>query len=184
MKEINITVIGIGKLGLCISLILEKHGYNVLGIDIDDSYVNRLNDKKLISCEPDVETQLRQSNNFFASTDIKSGLVHSDILFIFVATPSLSSGKYDHSQINGVIDQLISNSKSYESKHIIIGCTTMPGYCDKVQERLQPYGHTVSYNPEFIAQGSIMRDLVNPEIILIGESNKSCGEEIEILRYL
>ena len=47
MKEINITVIGIGKLGLCISLILEKHGYNVLGIDIDDSYVNRLNDKKL-----------------------------------------------------------------------------------------------------------------------------------------
>jgi len=179
VKEINITVIGIGKLGLCFSLILEKYGFNILGIDVDDNYVNSLNNKKFRSYEPDVDTQLSQSNNFFASTDMKSGLIHSDILFIFVATPSLLSGKYDHSQINGVIDQLISNSIRNELKHIIIGCTTMPGYCDKVQERLQPYGYTVSYNPEFIAQGSVMRDLVNPEIILIGESNKSCGEEIE-----
>jgi len=179
VKEINVTVIGIGKLGLCFSLILEKYGFNVLGIDVEESYVNSLNNKKFRSCEPDVETQLCQSNNFFASTDIKSGLVHSDISFIFVATPSLSSGKYDHSQINGVIDQLISNSQSNESKHIIIGCTTMPGYCDKVQKKLQPYGYTVSYNPEFIAQGSVMRDLVNPDILLIGEGSKTGGEEIE-----
>ena len=179
VKEINITVIGIGKLGLCFSLILEKYGFNVLGVDVDDNYVNSLNNKKFRSYEPDVDTQLSQSNNFFASTDMKSGLIHSDILFIFVATPSLLSGKYDHSQINGVIDQLISNSTRNESKHIIIGCTTMPGYCDKVQERLQPYGYTVSYNPEFIAQGSVMRDLVNPDILLIGEGSKTCGEEIE-----
>lgn len=179
MKKINITVIGIGKLGLCFSLILEKHGYKILGVDVDDNYVNSLNNKNYSSSEPDVDTQLRKSNNFVASTDMKSGLNHSDILFILVATPSLSSGKYDHSQINGVIDQLISNSKRNKPKHIVIGCTTMPGYCDKVQERLQPYGYTVSYNPEFIAQGSVMKDLVNPDILLIGEGSKIGGEKIE-----
>ena len=72
MKKINITVIGIGKLGLCFSLILEKYGFNVLGVDVDDNYVNSLNNNKFRSYEPDVETQLRQSNNFFASS-IPSG---------------------------------------------------------------------------------------------------------------
>ena len=50
MKGINITVIGIGKLGLCFSLILEKYGFNVLGIDVDESYVNSLNNKKFVKC--------------------------------------------------------------------------------------------------------------------------------------
>ena len=64
MKEINITVIGIGKLGLCFSLILEKYGFNLLGVDVDDNYVNSLNNKKFRSYEPDVDTQLSQSKLF------------------------------------------------------------------------------------------------------------------------
>ena len=46
VKKINITVIGIGKLGLCFSLILEKYGFNVLGVDVDDIYVYSLNNIK------------------------------------------------------------------------------------------------------------------------------------------
>ena len=98
---------------------------------------------------------------------------------VFVSTPSLPNGRYDHTQIDEVVKHLTQYGSPSQTKHIIIGCTTMPGYCDTVQDRLQPYGYTVSYNPEFIAQGSVMRDLVNPDIVLIGEGSQSAGSEIE-----
>ena len=104
---------------------------------------------------------------------------HSDVLFLFVATPSLPNGRYDHTQIDELVKHLTLYGSPSQTKHIIIGCTTMPGYCDTVQDRLQPYGYTVSYNPEFIAQGSVMRDLVNPDILLIGEESQSAGSDIE-----
>ena len=174
----NITVIGIGKLGLCFALTLEKAGYNVLGVDVSEEYVAKINSKKLASPEANVEECLTQSQHFTATTGIKKGLSHSDVQFLFVATPSLPNGRYDHIQVDNVVQQLIENTLPSKTKHLIIGCTTMPGYCDSVQERLQPYGYTVSYNPEFIAQGSVMRDLVHSELLLIGEGSESVGDAI------
>ena len=55
----------------------------------------------------------------------------------------------------------------------------MPGYCDKLHNKLKPHGYSVSYNPEFIAQGSVIEDLANPDIVLIGESNNLVGDKIE-----
>ena len=175
----NITIIGIGKLGICFGLILEKARYNVVGVDLNDNYVQSINNKTLVSSEPDVEKYLTQSKNFTATTDIQRGLNHSDVLFLFVSTPSLPNGRYDHLRVDQVVKELVRYASRSESKHLIIGCTTMPGYCDIVQDILQPYGYNVSYNPEFIAQGSIMKDLVNPDILLIGEGTQSSGDEIE-----
>ena len=174
----DISVIGIGKLGLCFALTLEKQGYRVVGVDVSEAYIQKVNDKTLNSPEPGMENDLTQSKNLTATIDIKDGLDHSDVLFLFVATPSLPDGRYDHSQIDRVVQQLAQNAIPSETKHLIIGCTTMPGYCEIVQDRLQPYGYTVSYNPEFIAQGSVMEDLVNPDILLIGEGSQNAGEEI------
>ena len=179
----NITVIGIGKLGLCFALTLEKHGYRVVGVDVSEEYIRLLNEKKLHSPEPNVINALSQSINFIATTDIKMGLDHADILFLFVSTPSLSNGKYDHAQIDRVVQEIVKHGNTSKSKHLIIGCTTMPGYCDTVQDKLQSYGYVVSYNPEFIAQGSVMRDLVNPDILLIGQGNQTAGDKIEKLYF-
>ena len=55
----------------------------------------------------------------------------------------------------------------------------MPGYSDSLQKKISPYGYTVSYNPEFIAQGTIMDDLLKPDIVLIGEANSHIGSEIK-----
>ena len=176
----NITVIGVGKLGLCFALQLEKAGYNVIGVDLDEKFINNLNKKKIHSNEPLVSEFLKESKNFFATTDIECGLQHSNIIFLFVATPSLSNGKYNHYQVDRVAKQLI-NSKNIGNtqKHLIIGCTTMPGYSDNLQKNLSSYGYSISYNPEFIAQGSIMNDLSQPDIVLIGEANTSIGNVIK-----
>ena len=174
----NISVIGLGKLGICFALTLEKQGYSVVGVDVSEDYIKKINDKILVSPEPNVEYSLEQSKNLTATTEIKMAMDHSDVLFIFVATPSLPNGRYDHEQIESVVKQLVQYTYPSNSKHIIIGCTTMPGYCDSVHKRLQSHGYTVSYNPEFIAQGSVMSDLVSPDILLIGEGSVSAGDAI------
>ena len=121
----NISVIGIGKLGLCFSLTLENAGYNVLGIDVCQTYVDEVNNKTLLSCEPDVEKRLKRSTNFTASTQLCDGLSHSDILFVIVATPSYESGRYDHTQVETLCDELLSLPKPKVKKHLVICCTAM-----------------------------------------------------------
>ena len=154
----NITIFGVGKLGVCFALNLERVGYSVLGVDIHPKYVDSINTKTLKSPEDSVEEMLQASQNFTATTDIDEGLEYSDTLFVLVATPSLENGKYDHSQIDRLADQLIERGRQENIKDLIIGCTTMPGYCDKLQDRLAEYNYRVLYNPEFIAQGTIIRD--------------------------
>ncbi|MHA1954707.1 MAG: 2-dehydropantoate 2-reductase N-terminal domain-containing protein, partial [Candidatus Heimdallarchaeaceae archaeon] len=95
----NVSVIGIGKLGLCFSLTLEKAGYNVVGVDVNKDYVESLNNKTFTSSEPSVDEYLQGSSNFTATTSLSEAVNHSDMLFVVVATPSLENGRYDHRQV-------------------------------------------------------------------------------------
>lgn len=162
----NVSIIGIGKLGLCMALTLERVGCRVVGIDRGLKYIRALNLKKFRSHEPRVNDYLKRSRNFLALTNVEFALKHSDFIFILVATPSLLNGSYDHSQVDRVIDDVM--RRPYRNKNFIIGCTVMPGYVDQLQARVKLKGHTVSYNPEFIAQGSIIADQLRPDICLLG----------------
>ena len=175
----NISVIGVGKLGLCFSLTLEKSGYNVVGVDVSEDYVCKLNDKKIETSEPGVKTMLSTCSNFVATTNLEDAVNHSDILFVVVATPSYDSGRYDHRQVDVLCDKLSELGRQETQKHLIVCCTTMPGYCDQVAERMRDFNYTVSYNPEFIAQGTILRDQSKPDMVLIGEDNTEVGDIIE-----
>ena len=163
----NITVIGIGKLGLCFALSLEKNGFKVVGVDINEDYIRSLNEKTFVSDEPGVNTLILNSKNISITNDLRKGLEHSEIIFLFVATPSLPDGRYDHSQIERVSSQLRSLGNKRNKKSLVIGCTTMPGFCDILEKDLSRYGYYISYNPEFIAQGSIIKDLVKPDMVLL-----------------
>jgi UDPglucose 6-dehydrogenase len=178
MKK-EISVIGIGKLGICFALTLERAGYDVLGVDISPEYVRMINDKTLRSDEENVENYLKTSTNFTATTDLQRSLEHSDVLFVIVATPSLENGRYDHSQIDSLLDKFESFGIQQSPKQLIICCTTMPGYCDTVAERMAEYNYVVSYNPEFIAQGTILRDQEYPEMVLIGEGSTEAGDTLQ-----
>jgi UDPglucose 6-dehydrogenase len=176
----NIAVVGIGKLGICFALNLEKAGFTVIGIDIDEDYVTGINSKKITSQEPDLQFYLSNCRNFSATTDIsKISEQDIDLIFIMVATPSLPDGNYDHSQIERVLNQLKDLKKPDNQKHLVIGCTVMPGYCDSIKDQMLEYNYTVNYNPEFIAQGTIIKNQQYPDQLLIGESNKSAGDAIE-----
>jgi UDPglucose 6-dehydrogenase len=174
----NISVIGIGKLGLCFALTLEKAGYNVVGLDSNQDYVNSINQKSFKSDEKDVDHLLLKSKNFQSTTDLSKTMEHSDLIFVVVATPSLPCGRYDHSQVDSLVDS-VKKLGVKADKDFVICCTTMPSYCDEIQEELKGYGYIVSYNPEFIAQGTILRDQAKPDMVLIGEGSRKSGDLIE-----
>lgn len=179
MKKISL--IGIGKLGICFALTLEKNGYDVLGVDVNEEYVNSINNKTYKSSEENVESYLLNSKNFRATTSIKESINFSDIIFLLVATPSLENGRYDHSQIDNVVNQLIELGVQNIRKDLVVCCTTMPGYCDIVQEKLKDYNYVVSYNPEFIAQGTILKNQESPDMVLIGSGDDYIAEQLSEL---
>ena len=182
--ENNITVIGVGRLGLCTALCLEQAGYNVLGVDIFPGYVEKLNSKTLTSPEPGVEQALKESVNFRATCDLDEGLKFSDVYFIIVATPSTDKAEaYDHSGLNRLLHNI--NKRKVKNKHIIIGCTVFPGYIRNRASLLikDCENTTLSYNPEFIAQGNIMHDFINPDMVLIGEGSQEAGDMLEQMYY-
>ena len=174
----NLSVIGIGKLGLCFALALEKSGFDVCGVDISQEYVDSINNKQYNTSEPLVEDYLKTSKNFIATTDFKQAIDSSDTFFTIVATPSLPDGKYSHSQVENVIAKIKSLGVQEQTKHLVICCTVMPGYCLLKQKELEPYNWIVSYNPEFIAQGTVIKNQENPDMILIGEANEKAGDSL------
>jgi len=176
----HLGVIGIGKLGICFALNAERKGWHLTGVDISKEVVDAINQRTLISDEPFVEDMLGRATNLVATTEI-SAIYERGIrlVFVFVATPSLPDGSYDHSQLERVADRLEGYGKRNHPVDLVIGCTTMPGYCDKLAERLEPLNYIVSYCPEFIAQGSIITDQLHPDQVLIGEGSHDSGDIIE-----
>lgn len=178
----KVAVVGVGKLGLCFALNFERVGFNVWGIESNETYLSSLQTKTLNSAEPQVSEMLNAASKLQLGSDIDC-IVSENIqdIFIMVATPSLPDGGYDHSQVERVAEKLKAIGSKEITRHVYIGCTTMPGYCNQLAEDLAPYGYTVSYNPEFIAQGAIIHDQQYPDQVLIGEANKEVGDRLQYI---
>ena len=163
----KIGVIGAGRLGICFALLAESAGHDVYVSDVRPNYVDQINAREIFSNEPDVEELLMESKHLRATTNNQDVIKSSDVIFTFVPTPSLDDGSYDCSLVDSVVCDLL-RAPNLEGKKFIIGCTTNPGFVDKVDEKLEGRGISVFYSPEFVAQGTIIRDMKNADMILCG----------------
>ena len=168
----TIGVIGAGRLGICFALLADRAGYKVIVSDVRESYVKNLQQKKISTNEPLVEDLLKASN-IKATTSNRDVIEEADIIYTFVATPSLQDGSYNVSAVESVVKDL----KGVTDKTFVVGCTTNPGDCDKFQERLDI---KLYYNPEFIAQGAIINGLLKADMVLVGGEH---NQEIVDLYY-
>ena len=168
----KIGLIGAGRLGICLALLIEQAGYDVLASDVRESYVNGLQNKEIITTEPEIQSLLSDSTRIDFTTDNDKVIQECDIIFTLVATPSLEDGSYDVSNVADVVSDFQrlgwKNKDSLIGKSLVVGCTTNPGDCDVFAEKLSEVGVDVFYNPEFIAQGSIIKDLRNADMVLLG----------------
>lgn len=164
----QIGIIGVGRLGICFGLLLAQAGYRVRGSDIRRDYVEGLRRREINTHEPEVQELLSGADNFTAHHDLAEIVIPSDIIYVMVATPSLADGSYDVSAVWRAVRQLQDIDHDLSGKTLVIGCTTNPGDTGHVQNFLRARGIDVLYNPEFIAQGSIIRDLREADMVLIG----------------
>jgi nucleotide sugar dehydrogenase len=171
----KIGLIGAGRLGICLALLIERAGFDVIASDVREDYVERLQNKVIFTNEPYVQDYLSQSENIEFTTDNQKLIDESDIIFTLVQTPSLEDGSYDVSAVWKVVQDL--QNSNTKGKSFVVGCTTNPGDCDEFQKMLDM---DVYYNPEFIAQGSIIKDLQNADMVLLG----GYGHHVPILEKI
>jgi UDPglucose 6-dehydrogenase len=177
----KIGVIGAGRLGLTFALLCERAGYSVIVSDKREDYVFNLNHHICNTNEPLLQKMLFETNKFSATTNNLEVIESSDIIFTFVATPSTTSGSYDTSSVFEVTNDFFAASKldiSVFNKKFIIGCTTNPGDVEQIQNKLSIFSIQVAYNPEFIAQGEIVKGLEESDIVLIGTEYQELANEL------
>lgn len=173
----KIGIIGAGRLGICFALLCEQAGYDVVVSDIREDYVKSLQNKEVDTNEPEVLDLLKKSTNLTATTSNSEVISECDIIYTLVATPSLPTGDYDVTAVWQVVND-IKQQSNVNGKSFIVGCTTNPGDCESFQKELDSYGVDVFYNPEFIAQGSIIRDLRRADMVLIGGKRNEVYDEL------
>ena len=179
----KIGLIGAGRLGICLALLIEQEGYHVIASDVREDYINDLQNKKINSTEPQVQELLEHSINLQFTTDNRKVIRESDVIFTLVQTPSLEDGSYDVSAVWKVVEDIKQEMSSIANypKSFVVGCTTNPGDCDQFKDAL-PESVDVYYNPEFIAQGSIVDDLRHADMVLLGGKGQHSGA-LEMMYY-
>jgi UDPglucose 6-dehydrogenase len=185
----NISVIGLGKLGSCFAACFAYRGFNVLGLDINQKIINDINNHKAPFLEPNFDELIKKSKNKLkATTNPKEIFDFSDIFFVIVPTPSKKDGSFSNEYIKRAIKPLVEELKNNKKFKIFTITSTVSPI--SIQKEIIPFieknsskklnkDFTVIYNRTFIAIGDIIKGILEPDLVLIGENNKTAGDIIE-----
>lgn len=186
----RLSVIGLGKLGACSAACFASKGFEVIGVDINRDFVDAVNSGRAPVYEPRLQDMITQSGKRLSATqDYKKAIQESDITFLIIPTPSRQDGKFSDKYLQDALKHLsFALKQSGKDYHLFaVTSTVSPGttegslvpLIEAVSGRKLNEGFGIAYNPEFIALGSVITDFLNPDMVLIGESDKSVGDKLE-----
>jgi UDPglucose 6-dehydrogenase len=184
-------VIGLGKLGSPLAACLAAKGLTVIGVDNDPRKIDAINQGQPPVHEPGLGELLAQTQGrLSALADVEAAIRQTDISFIVVSTPSDPAGGFSLRYVAPVCQGIGRALAAKSDYHVVcLTSTVMPGTTGgPVRELLeQASGKRVGtdfglcYSPEFIALGSVIRDFLNPDMLLIGESDPRAGDLLQSL---
>src|SRR5438477_7472309 len=182
----KISVIGLGKLGAPLAAVLASKGHSVTGVDVNRDFVRLLAEGKTPVEEPGLQKLLDQHRaRLSATTDFETAISGSDVSFVIVPTPSDSHGGFSNKYVLSAVTAIGQALRKKRDYHVVnVTSTVMPGSTGReIRQALETasgleVGSTVGlcYNPEFVALGTVIRDMLYPDMILIGESDPRAGE--------
>lgn len=185
----RISVVGLGKLGSPIVAVLASKGYEVVGIDSNPVFVDKIDRHFAPVEEPELQELLTEHKTRISATmDWDKAVAGTDITAIIVPTPSGADGAFRNDYVLSVMDEVGRVLASKPGYHlVVVHSTTMPGSVGgPIRQRLEhASGRKVGpdlglcYNPEFIALGDVINGLLHPDFVLIGESDKKAGDILE-----
>ncbi len=184
----KVVVAGLGKLGLPMAAVFAESGHEVVGVDPMQPVVDALNEGRVLIEEPGLpELIAAHSDRISATTDYADAIPGAEMTFVIVPTPSGDDGAFINDYVVTALEQIGAVLRANPQRHLVaITSTVMPGATAAVlapafEEALgRPLGDGVSlcYSPEFIALGSVIRDLKNPDFILIGADDQNQGQRL------
>ena len=184
----NLAVIGLGKLGLPLAAVLAAQGHRVLGVDTDTDRVAALRTGSLRTGEPGVEQLLAaHGDRLDFRADLAPAIAASEMAFLVLPTPSEADGSFTHRFLNEELVEVGAALRRCSASEytVVVASTVMPGATDaELRPALERgYGGALGsiglcYSPLFIALGSVVRDLQDPDLVLIGEPDARTGDAL------
>ena len=187
----NLSIIGLGKLGSPLAAVMAHKGHNVIGVDLNPAYVEAIRKGRAPVNETGLDEMIRANRKRLTATqDYAEAILNSDITFIIVPTPSGPDGTFALNHVVAAAEKIGEALRRKKSWHLVSLCSTvMPGATGgTLLPALEAHSGKkcgedfgVCYNPEFIALGSVIRNMLSPDMILIGESDQRSGDVLEQL---
>ncbi|MCL6442608.1 MAG: UDP-glucose/GDP-mannose dehydrogenase family protein [Alicyclobacillus sp.] len=180
----QVAVMGLGYVGLATSLTLAHLGHTVVGFDPDVHKVQSLSRGRVPFYEDGFLDLLESgihSDRLAFTNDPEYALSDVDFVFICVGTPSLANGQADLSQVRSAARMI---GRYMNRPVIVVDKSTVPvGTGDMVERwvreaQSKPLGVDVVSNPEFLREGSAVRDALQPARIVIGSESSEAGEAV------
>jgi UDPglucose 6-dehydrogenase len=177
----TIGIFGAGWVGLVTGGCFAELGHEVIVRDVVPERIDVLEAGRLPFHEPELPDVLARNRDHIRYTLDAGDLAEADVLFICVQTPPTYSGDADLSYVWTALDDLPRD----ERRRVLVMKSTVPvGTGEKVRAALEARGLTnVGYvsNPEFLAEGTAVRDFMNPDRIVIGAFAEEDGAAVDVL---
>lgn len=178
----NIAVAGTGYVGLVAGVCFAEIGHNVICVDIDQEKVKRMKSGKSPIYEQDLEELMIKNSaagRLDYTTNYKEAYKWAEVIFIGVGTPELPDGSANLTYVANVSRQI---AESVEKDCLVVVKSTVPiGTNDKVEQFIKDFliadvKVEVASNPEFLAQGTAVKDTLKASRIIIGTESKKAED--------
>jgi GDP-mannose 6-dehydrogenase len=183
----RVVVVGLGYVGCVTAACLSRLGHEVVGVDRDELKVRAVNAARAPFYEPGLTPLVEEgvsAGRLSAIADLEHALADADVALICVGTPSERNGNTALDPLKRVCDEIAPVLRSRTRRLIVaIRSTVSPGTCEEVvAARLgSPGAVAIVDHPEFLREGSAVRDFMEPALLVIGGSDASAVREVAAL---
>jgi GDP-mannose 6-dehydrogenase len=169
----NVSVFGLGYVGIVTSACLARDGHNVIGVDVNKEKVEMVCDGK----SPIIELGLSELlvevialKRLSATTSFEQAIASTDVSLVCVGTPTASNGSVDLSHVYAVCEQIGNAIAKKKSTHtVVLRSTVQPGTTERCREIVGNYSIVhFAFNPEFLREGSAICDYESVPFTIIG----------------
>lgn len=182
----KVSVFGLGYVGAVTMACLSRDGINVIGVDVNPDKVKLLAEGKAPIIELGLSELLEsgvKNGRLTATTSAVDAVAQTDISLVSVGTPSKPSGELTLDVVYKVCEEIGAAIKQKGSPHtVVIRSTVLPGTTLRCKEILQEYAGdvpvSVAFNPEFLREGSAIRDYDAPAYTIIGTDDAPAEQAV------
>ncbi len=185
----RISIVGLGKLGASMAAAIASRGHDVIGVDVNHRAVDAVNAGKAPVQETGLQDLIEANRTRLRATMSQAEAVsETELTFVIVPTPSDERGAFSLQYAVYAFREIGKALAAKKERHtVVLTSTVLPG---ATRHGLLPVleHHSgkkagadfgLCYSPEFIALGSVIRDFLNPDFLLIGELDATSGDHLE-----